>query len=115
MPQVGEVLLELGQQFAWHLRFHTPESHQDVAYYQAEATGAGSSDFAREKYGRRVEYVDWQRKRESSRIRWYATKKVQCLPRGETDGIICLQASVRQAHSCLPPFPVAANDMTKKT
>jgi hypothetical protein len=24
-----------------------------------------------------------------SRIRWYATKKVQCLPRGETDGIIC--------------------------
>jgi hypothetical protein len=49
--------LELGPQFAWHSRVHTPESHQDVAYCQAEATGAGSSDFAREKCGRRVEYV----------------------------------------------------------
>ena len=36
-----------------------------MAYWQAEATGAGSSDFAREKCGRRVEYIAWQRKRES--------------------------------------------------
>src|SRR5947209_14092189 len=56
-PRVGEVLLELGPQFACHSRVHTPESHQDVAYCQAEATGAGSSDFAREKCGGRVEYV----------------------------------------------------------
>ena len=57
--------MELGLQFAWHSRVHTPESRQDVAYCQAEATGAGSSDFAREKCGRRVEYIAWQRKRES--------------------------------------------------
>jgi hypothetical protein len=35
-----------------------------VAYCQAEATGAGSSDFAREKCGRTVEYVGWQRGRD---------------------------------------------------
>jgi hypothetical protein len=44
--------------------FLAPESHQDVAYCQAEATGAGSSDFAREKCGRTVEYVGWQRGRD---------------------------------------------------
>ena len=52
-------------QFAWHSRVDTSESHQDGAYYQAAVTGAGSSDFAREKCGRRVEYIAWQRKRES--------------------------------------------------
>ena len=36
-----------------------------------------------------------------SRIRWYATGKVQYLPRGETDGIICLQAPVRSANAVL--------------
>ena len=41
------------------------ESYQYVAYCQAEATGAGFSDFAREKCGRRVEYIAWLRKQES--------------------------------------------------
>jgi len=37
IPGEGEVLLELGPQFAWHSRVHTPESHKDMAYRQAEA------------------------------------------------------------------------------